>query len=212
MGAKMARAPRGFSLASKSFVTRDFASAGVVVHVDAREFEAIGRALQRFNAKQQDRIMVSALNKGMDRLYTRVKRKLVDWSGIRNKARAYRDAKKQPASSGRWASAVIVAGRYTRVTAGNYAARWQRKWPGVKHRAWKRTQIADEAWLHRNVAFRRVGRSRYPIVPLFGPSMPREVERHEREAQALMTAVTQQYIAKEAQRQMARALARVKRK
>ncbi len=204
--------PRGFDLGSKSFVNRDFASAGVAVHVDTREFEAIGRALQRFDVKRQDRIMVAALNKGMDRLYTRVKRKLVDWSGIRNKARAYRDAKKRPASSGRWASAVVVAGRYTRVTAGNYGARWQRKWPGVKHRAWKRTQIADEAWLHRNVAFRRVGRSRYPIVPLFGPSMPREVERHEHEAQALVDAVTRQYIAKEAQRQMARALARVKRK
>ena len=98
----MAKLPRGFNLASGKFVARDYASAGITIQIDAREFEKLGQVLQRFSAKRQDRIMVAALNTGMDRLYTRVKRKLVDWSGIRNKARAYRDAKKRPASSGRW--------------------------------------------------------------------------------------------------------------
>ncbi len=58
---RRSKTPRGFDLASKSFVNRDFASAGVVVHVDTREFEAIGRALQRFDAKRQDRIMVAVM-------------------------------------------------------------------------------------------------------------------------------------------------------
>jgi|EndMetStandDraft_5_1072996.scaffolds.fasta_scaffold08591_4 hypothetical protein len=199
---------RGFDLTSKSFVQRDFATAGLVVQVDASTFVQLGRALQRFDAKRQDRIMVAALNKGMDRLYTRLKRKLVDWSGIRDRARAYRDVRKRPASADRWTSAVIVAGRYTRITSAYYAAKWRRVWPGVKHSGWRRAQIAEEAWLWPSKlgALRRVGRNRYPIVPLFGPSLPREVERHEREAQAIVNEVAEQLVLKEAQRLMQRAL------
>jgi hypothetical protein len=199
---------RGFDLSSKSFVQRDFATAGLVVQVDASTFAQLGRALRRFNAKRQDQIMVAALNRGMDRLYTRLKRKLVDWSGIRDRARAYRDVRKRPASAGRWTSAVIVAGRFTRIAPSYYGAKWQRAWPGVKHRAWKRGQIAEEAWMwpSKLMALRRVGRSRTPIVPLFGPSMPREVERHGREAQAMVNEVGEQVILKEAQRLMQRAL------
>jgi hypothetical protein len=199
---------RGFDLSSKSFVQRDFATAGLVVQVDARTFEQLGQGLQRVDAKHQNRILVAALNKGMDRLYTKLKRKLVDWSGIRERARAYRDVRKRPASAANLASAVIVAGKYTRITAAYYGAKWQRAWPGVKHRAWRRVQIAEEAWLwpSKPMALRRVGSSRYPIVPLFGPSMPREVERHEREAQTTVNEVAEQVILKEAKRLMLHAL------
>ncbi|MEJ2117887.1 MAG: hypothetical protein P8Y36_08305, partial [Alphaproteobacteria bacterium] len=148
-----------------------------------------------------------------------VKRKLVDWSGIRDKARAYRDIKKRPASSGRWASAVVVGGRHTRITPTHYGARWKRGWPGVKHRAWKRTQTAKGSFLAKNpkgggqfLAWKRVSKARMPVVPLFGPSMPREIERHESDVQALVNTVTQQYIIKEAQRLMERALAKAARK
>jgi hypothetical protein len=199
---------RGFDLGSKSFVQRDFATAGLIVQVDASTFAQLGRDLQRFDAKHQNRIIVPALNKGMDRLYTRLKRKLVGWSGLRDRARAYRDVKKRPASAHRWTSAVVVAGKYTRITPSYYGAKWQRVWPGVKHHAWRRSQIAEEAWLWPTipVALRRVGRNRYPIVPLFGPSMPREVERHEREAQDMINDIAEQVILKEAQRLMLRAL------
>lgn len=210
----MGKLPRGFNLASGKFAARDYASAGITIQVDAREFEKLGRALQRFSGKRQDRIMVAALNTGMDRLYTRVKRKLVDWSGIRDKARAYRDVKKRPASSGCWQSAVVVSGRHTRITLKNYGARWKRSWPGVKHRAWERNQveIADKAFMRKGLAFRRVGASRMPIVPLFGPSMPREVERHEREARDLARQVVQQYVIPKAYKLMTVELAKAKRK
>jgi hypothetical protein len=195
-------------LTGKSQRIRGFAPTDILVQIDAGAFEQLGRALQRFDSKRQDRIMVAALNKGVDRLYTRLKRKLVDWSGIRDRARAYRDVKKRPASARRWTSAVIVTGKYTRITPSYYGAKWQRVWPGVKHRAWKRSQIAEEAWLWPTipVALRRVGRNRYPIVPLFGPSMPREVERHEREGQGVVNDIAEQVILKEAQRLMLRAL------
>jgi hypothetical protein len=42
--------------------------------------------------------------------------------------------------------------------------------------------------------------------------MPREIERHERDVQALVNTVTQQYIVNEAQRLMERALAKAARK
>lgn len=210
----MAKVPRGFDLAAGKFVRRDYASASIAIQIDAKEFEKLGKALERLGAKRQDRIMVVALNTGMDRLYTRVKRKLVDWSGIRDKARAYRDVKKRPAASGRWASAVVVSGRHTRITSEHYGARWQRNWPGVKHRAWDRKQIkiADKAFMRKGLAFRRKSTSRLPIVPLFGPSMPREVERHESEVQALAKEVMQQVVIPKAYKLMSTKLAKAKRK
>jgi hypothetical protein len=50
----MAKAPRGFDLLSKAFAQRDYASANVAVSIDAREFEAVGKALQRFSGKKQN--------------------------------------------------------------------------------------------------------------------------------------------------------------
>ncbi|MDX2265434.1 MAG: hypothetical protein NW215_10740 [Hyphomicrobiales bacterium] len=201
----------GYSLYSgrREFVDSGFAP--IIIRIDASDAEALGRRLAAFELKRQDRIMTIALNKGMDRVYTVVKHKLVEWSGIRVKRRAYEAMRKKPAHAGNWASAVIVADRHTRVTKAYYGATWKRSMPGVKHSAWRRPQTAKGAFMipGKEPAFKRAGPSRFPILPVWGPSMPREVERHRDEVQALASSTASATVAPEAIRLMGVALAKL---
>lgn len=208
----MTKALRGFDNSTRSGGRRDTATASIVITVDGRECEAVGRALQQFSAKRQDFIVTAALNKGMDRLYTQVKRQLGDWTGIRDKSRVAQDLRKRPASAMRWAAAVVVTGRHTRITPGHYGAKWKRQWPGVKHAAWKKATLAEGAFLKKGLAFKRVGTERLPIMPLWGPSMAREVERHWHDMQTLVEGIVRRYVLPEMTRQIDRALSKIRMK
>lgn len=208
----MAKVLRGFDGSPWAGGKRRSAAGSIVITIDGRECEAVGRALQRFNAAKQDFIVTAALNKGMDRLYTQVKRQLADWTGIRDKSRAAQDMRKRPASAARWAAAVVVSGRHTRITPGHYGAKWKRQWPGVKHAAWKKATLAEGAFLKKGLAFKRVGTERLPIMPLWGPSMAREVERHRHEMQTLVEGIARRYVLPEMTRQMDRALSKIRAK
>lgn len=79
-----------------------------------------------------------------------------------------------------------IADRHTRTTKESFGAAWSRQNPGGTHRTWNRAQLAVGGFMisGKKPLFKREGASKYPIAPLWGPNIAREVERHEVEVEA----------------------------
>ena len=56
--------------------------------------------------------------------------------------------------------------------------------------------------------FKRVGSSRYPIAPLWGPALPREVDRHRGEVEAEIGAIVRTRVLATGERLLRMAIAR----
>lgn len=110
-----------------------------------------------------------ALNKTASRVQTRAIRAIRDRTGL--KSSSVRRRMKIVKAYGSRLLVSIRALPYAPNVA-SYGGKQVKE--GVRHRAWQRTQIAKGAFLiHGRTAMTRVGKSRLPIKPLYGPSLPK---------------------------------------
>jgi hypothetical protein len=145
--------------------------ASISIWVDTRDLARVNAAFREVSGEMRRKIIPESLNKGGYICLNRVKQNLVQETGLpAGQISAALHA--VPATAGRYRFMITAKGGYTRVGFGA-----RQVGAGAAHRAWGRTQIARGAFVHRGQAFIRTTSNRYPIRPLFGPSIPREVER-----------------------------------
>lgn len=185
------------------------AQVGIVVDLTdmwrlAKGFTGIATAIRNGHS-----IIDTAINDGLRTLKTGVRRKLVAWTGIKSYAETERGMKLIYAAGGSMTGALRITDRHRRI-GKNFGAAWSRSNPGGTHSAWNRSQMAAGSFMARGILFRRVGKGRHPIAPLWGPNMAREVERHEAEVQADVMIVAKAKVETAAVRLMAMAIAKAK--
>ena len=98
---------------------------------------------------------------------------------------------------------LIVRDRHSRITAAYYGAKWAGvTTPGATHHAWNRPQTARGAFMiaGRKPVFKRTSSARFPIAPLWGPNMAREMERNAGKMRKIQHNVWHQAIRPEAMR------------
>jgi hypothetical protein len=127
-----------------------------------------------------------AINFGLRRLRTRVTDQAVKWTGIRRRGEVLKGFRMIPSTPATMTGVLRVRDYHRAVTSENFGASWSRSDPGATHRAWNRPQLAVGAFMipGRKPIFRREGKARLPIEPLWGPNVAREIERHRPEVQA----------------------------
>lgn len=148
-----------------------------------------GRALQTMNS---GRMMISqSINFGLRKLNTKLKYKVKEWTGIRRVTDVTKGFKITWSSPATLTGVFTVKDAHRRITKANFGASWSRANPGATHSAWNKSQLAVHTFMAPGKApiFKRVGKGRLPIKPLFGPNFSREVERHKGEVQADVTAI-----------------------
>lgn len=180
-----------------------FGAGGVIITIDTSEIYKLQDALQNAGrgVARGDRIMVAALNNGMDGLNTRLKRKLREWTGIKRAKYVNDRLRKHPASAGRWEAAVRVESPYTRID-DLFSARFLPRFKAVGHSAWNVRRRAGGAFMlpGSSHAIKRVGAGRWDLKPLFGPNLAREMDRHTPMVRALTVYSTQRFVLPEMER------------
>lgn len=174
---------------------------GVTVQIDLSRLK---KWLELVNIQAGNTAIYRGINLGIDKLFTRLKRDVQQWMGIQVQERVTRGFRKVYAGPGRLTGRLVVKDEWTVITKRYYGATWSRSMPGVSHKAWNKATIAEGSFMipGKMPAFRRVGRKRLPIVTLFGPNPAREIERHDREVNAHVEAVTTQHVLPEIRRQI----------
>lgn len=63
--------------------------------------------------------------------------------------------------------------------------------PGGVHSAWNRRRLASHSFFiaGNGLLFKREDSSKCPIAPLWGPALPREIDRHRGEFEAEVNAI-----------------------
>lgn len=192
------------------------ASVGLVVDLTdmwrlAKGFRGISVAITKGHA-----IISRAVNDGARTLKTGLRRKLKAWTGIRSYAETERGMRMTWSTPATMTAVLRVTDRHRRITTANFGARWSRADPGGTHAAWNRPQMAVGTFMIRggkrgirgDLLFKRVGRGKYPIAPLWGPNMAREIRRHEAEVQRDVVQVARVKVQATAVRLMAQAIAK----
>lgn len=146
--------------------------------IEARDLGNMARAFRDVAEDERSRIIYRALNRTGDQSFTAVKRVLAKETGLKV-GRVAAALKKTRAGPGLLTYQIDARGGYLTVTKGNFGARQTRK--GVSHSAWGRRTLADGAFIPNghSVAYKRVGKGRYPIRALYGPAIPKEMIRGE---------------------------------
>lgn len=159
----------------------------IVVHADFTKLQA---ALLGIAEGTRTTAVSRALNHTLDKIHTWLKRSLTQWVGANQQKSAVNAMRRKYANPGQLEAQILVKDKFPSITAQNFGAVWNRSMPGVQHKAWNRVQIAKGAFMipGRKPAFRRVGKERFPIVPLFGPNYAREAERHAAEVKTTVEA------------------------
>ena len=174
-----------------------FGAGGVIVNIDTREIEKLRQALVDTGqgVKREDRIVVAALNEGMDRLNTKLKRSLRKWTGIKRARWVNERLKKHPASKGRWEAAVRVESPYTKIDS-MFGARMLTRFKAVSHSAWNVRKRAKGAFMlpGQDVAIKRVGKGRWDLKSLYGPNLAREMDRHTPQVRAMTVHAAERYV------------------
>lgn len=149
-----------------------------------------------------------AINFGMRRFRTHVKRDLVRWTGLPTATvdKTFRINWATPATL---TGVLQIRDRHHMIARNNFGAKHSRSDPGGTHRAWNRPQLAVSSFLipGRQPLFRREGRSRFPVAPLWGPNSAREIDRHQHEVMARLNLVNGD-VKREAERLVRVALSR----
>ena len=188
-------------------------TSGTFVVVDLTEMNKIAAAFGGVarDLKTQRTSISRAINYGLRRLSTVMKRKTKQWTGLRS------DKPFAKAFGQRWATpsflqgSLTVSSGYTVVTRDYYGATWSRANPGAAHRAWNRPQIAAGTFMASGFkpVFHRTTSARLPITPLWGPNIAREIERHRPEFEAETSNVARQ-VGAEAARLLAVAVSKAR--
>jgi hypothetical protein len=141
----------------------------------------------------KDKAVYRALNDAIDKANTLLKRDLQKWTGIKVQRRIADAMRRVYARPNKWTAAIIIKDKHIAITAEYFGARWNRSMPGVSHSAWGRAQIAKGAFMipGKKPAFHRVGPSRLPIKPVWGPNTAREAERHADEVRSTLRLVVE---------------------
>jgi hypothetical protein len=174
---------------------RETISTSVFVQVDftdmwrvAKGFDGIAVGIKRGHV-----IIARALNDGARTFRAGLARRLKQWTGIKgSSAEITRGFKPIIATAATMTAGWRIADRHRRITGEHFGAQWSRSNPGGTHRAWNRPQLARGSFMipisrktkiRPDLLFKRVGKARFPIAPLWGPNMVREIDRHHAEVQ-----------------------------
>ena len=183
----------------------------LVVSVDLTDMRRLGDTITNMGLviRKGHGVIAKAINEGIRRFETGVRRDLVQWTGIKDRARVGRGFSRTFASAATLTGRIRVRDRHIRLTAEYFGAKWNRADPGGTHAAWKRPQLARHSFMIPGAKplFKRVERDRKPIAPLWGPNVVREIERHEGEVRGRL-AVVQIGVQQTAVRLMRMAIAR----
>lgn len=146
-----------------------------VVIVGDKIYERFGRTLQNIADRDARRVLMRALNRGGDQGRTAVRRSLVEQTGIKYGMihRAVHTARATPADL---TYMLIASGNETNLSL--FGARQRKK--GVSAAPWKRRRLFRNTFIIRaygGKVFKREGKKRGPLDPLWGPNIAREVVR-----------------------------------
>jgi hypothetical protein len=179
------------SRASDALARRGGVPFSVSVDIDLHKLSAALNDVADHHIR--DKAVYRALNDAIDKANTLLKRDLQKWTGIKIQARIAQAMRKKYARPNHWSAAIIIKDKHIAITAEYFGARWNRSMPGVAHSAWGRAQIAKGAFMipGKKPAFHRVGPSRLPIKPVWGPNTAREAERHADEVRATLRFVVE---------------------
>lgn len=137
--------------------------------------ERFGKALAGLSDQDATKVFVRALNRGGDMARTKVKRSLVQQTGIKygliNQA-----AKTKRATKHRLEYEFEARGDETNLNL--FGARQRKK--GVSAAPWRKRRIFGSTFIvakYGGRVFRRTGDERGPIEPLYGPNIARELMR-----------------------------------
>lgn len=132
------------------------------------------------------------INFGVRKLQTKLKYKVKEWTGISRVGDVTKGFKPRWSTAATLTGVLKVEDRHRTIGRDTFGARWGgRGDPGGTHHAWARPQIAVGSFMQpsQRSLMKRVGRSRKPIKPLYGPNFAREIERHRPEVQAEVNGV-----------------------
>ncbi|ADJ23027.1 hypothetical protein Hden_1215 [Hyphomicrobium denitrificans ATCC 51888] len=190
--------------------------AGIEIIIDTRDILKIseGLAAAGIILAEGHAILSKAINDGARKYNTTIKRKLQAWTGLRDQARIVRAISTVYSTPATLAAVIRVRDRFVRITADYFGASWSRANPGAVHSAWNRRQLAVHAFMIPGKApvFKRVGSSKYPIAPIWGPALPREIDRHRGEVEAEVNAIVRTRVLATGERLLAMAVARAARR
>lgn len=174
----------------------------------SRRFAMIGVGLERGHSA-----IAKAINDGGRVLQTGLKRKVQAWTGIKTQGRITKAFKWKPATAATMTGVLSISDRHTRITKESFGAAWSRRNPGGTHRAWNRPQLAVGSFMipGKKPLFKREGAARFPIAPLWGPNIAREIERHEAEVEADVAMVARARVLATAERLLAMEIAKAAR-
>lgn len=149
----------------------------ITVTLDTAEWKRLARRASVFSEEVEERVLRRALNRSGDKCFTAVRRFLSDQTGMKNRAVADK-MKKWPAAGGDLRYRIRISGAERALTAKSFGAKWNRRWPGVKHKAKMLENPVygfmiphDGQSSSRGVAVRRVGIRRKPLEPITVPSL-----------------------------------------
>lgn len=169
----------------------------VSVRIDTRELAKLRLALRDAGAgyKRADAILAQSMNRAGQRIRTKLVADLRVWTGILRRKEIADRVRPVIASPGKMSAGARVQGRHLRITKADFAAAWRKSWPGGRHKAWSRGQTANRSFMFAGgrgashgggILFTRTTTRRYPIKPLWGPNVAREVHRHREEVMAMV--------------------------
>ncbi len=181
------------NFARKNEIARFGGSASVGIVVDLTDMWRLAKGLNGVAVAigQGHGIISQAVNDGARTLKTGLRRKLKAWTGIRSYAETEKGMRMTWSTPATMTAVLSITDRHRRITTANFGAKWSKSDPGGTHAAWNRPQMAVGTFMIRggkrsirgDLLFKRVGRGRFPIAPLWGPNMAREIKRHEAEVQ-----------------------------
>lgn len=205
----IASGPSVQNLARKAEISRFGGMTTVSIVVDLHDFERLGRSFEGMAvALTRGHVIVAqAINEGMRGLKTGLRRKLKAWTGIRSYAETAKGMTITRATPQTMTGVLRLSDRHRRI-GKNFGAAWSPSNPGGTHAAWNRPQMAAHSFMAKGILFKREGKGRLPIAPLWGPNMAREVERHREEVQRDVVVITQQRVQAAAVRLLRAAIAK----
>ena len=168
-----------------------YAATGIVIDLTDMDRLAVGFHGVAVRIQKGGQIISRAINNGLRRLRTQIRRDLSQWTGLRDQGKIQKSISLAWSSPTHLVGVLRVKSGHTVVTAGYYGASWNRANPGATHKAWNRGQLAVHTFMipGKKPVFRRLSSQRLPIAPIWGPNLAREVERHEADVQAKVTAI-----------------------
>lgn len=184
--------------------------AGFAVYID---LPRLGRALGDVNLRSGPgaKAVSMAINRGVDRVFTRLKRFIVGWTGL-SATTVAAGMRKRRAWPSHLQGAVVIQARHHKIDSVFNAAWGGPSTAGGTHDAWNNPQLAKGSFMVKGVLKTRTTAARFPIKSLWGPNPAREVMRHRAQAEAMLLDQVRTVVVPEIARQVDREFKRVKAK